>query len=522
MIDLDGVSAIADVVRQQARRRGQAIALKLGERETTFSALDRAASQVADRLLAMGLQPGDRAAILLKNSDRFLEILFGCMKARVTLTPVNARLAPPEIAYVLKDSGAKVFFVGPDFLPLADKALEGLDKAPLKIGLGGDHGPWADYEAWRDAGAAIDPMLAHQPDDDVLQLYTSGTTGMPKGVQLTNGNYMAFMQLAQAIPGFDFRPDETVLCAMPQFHVAGANISILGVASGARTVMLPDLIPAVLIEMMQTERVNHAFLVPAVIMMVMQHPATASADFSALKSISYGASPIAEELLTVARARFGCDMLQLYGMTETVGAATYLPPKAHDPAMGKLRSCGIPWPGIDIQLVDGDGRPVEQGEVGEIVIRAPVVMKAYWNKPEATADTVRNGWLHTGDAAFQDADGYIFIYDRVKDMIVSGGENVYPAEVENAIFGHPQVADVAVIGVPDERWGEAVKAIVVAKPGETVDPASVIAWAKERIAGYKVPKSVDVIEAIPRNPSGKILRRELRKPYWEGHERMVG
>jgi acyl-CoA synthetase (AMP-forming)/AMP-acid ligase II len=521
MLDLTGVGAIADVVRRQAGVRPNAIALKLGERETTFAALDKAANRVADRLLMLGLQPGDRAAILLKNSDRFLEILFGCLKARVTLTPVNARLAPPEIAYVLADSGSKAFFVGSDFLPLADKALEGMDRKPIQIALGASRDPWTDYEQWRNAGAAIDPFLPHSPEDDVIQLYTSGTTGMPKGVQLTNANYLAFMQLAQAIPGFDFRPDETVLCAMPQFHVAGANISILGIASGARTVMLPDLLPAVLIDLLQTERVNHAFIVPAVIMMIMQHPATATADFSALKSISYGASPIAEDLLATAKARFGCDMLQLYGMTETVGAATYLPPAAHDPAMGKLRSCGIPWPGIEIRLVDGEGVDVKQGEVGEIIIRSPTNMKGYWNRPDATLDTIRDGWLYTGDAAYQDADGYIFIYDRVKDMIVSGGENVYPAEVENAIFGHPQVADVAVIGVPDERWGEAVKAIVVAKPGQTVDAASVIAWAKERIAGYKVPKTVDVVEAIPRNPSGKILRRELRQPYWEGHGRMV-
>jgi acyl-CoA synthetase (AMP-forming)/AMP-acid ligase II len=522
MIDLEGVTAIADVVRRQAERRGSEIALKLGDRETSFAGLEARANRVADKLLAMGMQPGDRAAILLKNSDSFLEILFGCLKARVTLTPVNARLAPPEIAYVLNDSGAKAFFVGPDFLPVADKALEAVSPAPLRIGLGGKSGPWADYSDWRDSGAAIDPNLTHDPDDDVLQLYTSGTTGMPKGVQLTNANYMAFMRLAQAIPGFDFRPGETVLCAMPQFHVAGANISILGVASGSRTVMLPDLLPEALIGLLSGERVNHAFLVPAVINMIMQHPAIETADLSALKSISYGASPIAEDLLVMAKARFGCDMLQLYGMTETVGAATYLPPAAHDPALNKLRSCGIAWPGVELKLVDANGQEVKRGEVGEILLRAPVVMKGYWHRPEATAETIRDGWLHTGDAAYQDEEGYIFIYDRVKDMIVTGGENVYPAEVENAIFGHPQVADVAVIGVPDEKWGEAVKAVVVARPGETVDEASVIAWARERIAAYKAPKSVDVVAAIPRNPSGKILRRELRAPYWEGRNRMVG
>ncbi|MFZ4121646.1 MAG: long-chain-fatty-acid--CoA ligase [Caulobacterales bacterium] len=521
MIDLAGVGVLADITRRQAEKRPHEIAVKLGPSEITFAELDARASRVADRLLAMGLVPGDRAAFLSKNTDVFPELMFGAAKARVCLTPVNARLAAPEIAYVIQDSAAKVFFAGPEFLALADKSLEACANQPLRIALLGEASGWTPYAAWRDAGAAIDPMLPNEGQDDVLQLYTSGTTGMPKGVQLTNANYLAFMSLAQSIPGFDFQPGETVLCAMPQFHVAGTNISMLGVASGARTVMLPDLIPAVVLDLMQQERVNHAFLVPAVILMLMSQPNIAQVDFSALKSISYGASPIAEDLLATARARFGCDMLQLYGMTETCGAATYLPPAAHDPVLGKLRSCGVAWPGIDVKLVDANGQEVPLGQVGEIVIRAPVNMKGYWNKPEATAETIRNSWLHTGDAAYQDSDGYFFIYDRVKDMIVSGGENVYPAEVENAIFGHPQVADVAVIGVPDEKWGEAVKAIVVAKPGQTVDAESVIAWARERIAAYKAPKSVDVVETIPRNPSGKILRRELRAPYWEGKTRMV-
>ncbi|MDX2235610.1 MAG: AMP-binding protein, partial [Hyphomonadaceae bacterium] len=226
--------------------------------------------------------------------------------------------------------------------------------------------------------------------------------------------------------------------------------------------------------------------------------------------------------LVRAQARFGCGFLQFYGMTETVGAGTYLPPEAHDPAKGKLRSCGIPWPGVEVKVVDAEGAEMPVGAVGEIVIRAPIVMKGYFNKPDGTAEAIRNGWMHTGDAAYKDADGYFFIYDRVKDMIVTGGENVYPAEVENAVFGHPAVADVAVIGVPDDKWGEAVKAVVVLKPGESADEAAIIAWARERVAGYKAPKSVDFVSAIPRNPTGKVLRRELRKPYWEGRERMVG
>ena len=222
------------------------------------------------------------------------------------------------------------------------------------------------------------------------------------------------------------------------------------------------------------------------------------------------------------RTSWGARFTQLYGLTETVGAGTYLPPEAHDPSWGKLRSCGVPWPAAIIRCVDADGNPVPTGEVGEIVIKAGFIMKGYWNRSDATAEAIdAHGFFRTGDAGYFDADGFLYIHDRVKDMIVSGGENVYPAEVENAIFGHPGVADVAVIGVPDEQWGEAVKAIIVAKPGEDVSSDSIVAWARERIAGYKCPKSVDFIEALPRNPSGKILRKDLREPYWAGQDRRV-
>ena len=240
-----------------------------------------------------------------------------------------------------------------------------------------------------------------------------------------------------------------------------------------------------------------------------------------MKTLAYGASPISDDLLLRAKARFACAFTQFYGMTETTGAGTLLADDAHDPALGKLRSCGKAWAGMELRIVDGAGREVGVGEVGEIVLRGPVVMRGYWNKPEATVQATREGWMHTGDAAYADAEGYVFIYDRVKDMIVTGGENVYPAEVENAIFGHPDVADVAVIGVPDAKWGEAVKAMVVLKPGATPDAANVIAWARTRIAGFKAPGSVDFVAAIPRNITGKILRRELRKPYWEGRDRLV-
>ena len=523
MLDLSQVRSLADVSRVQARTLGDKTALVFEDRRTGYATLDRAASQVGQRLRQEWVHPHERIAMLAKNSDTFYELWFGALKARVCLTPVNFRLAAPEIAYILKDSRAKLLFVGRDFFEMAEKAIADLPEKPRVISLDGPHGDWIDYAAWRDRAEPVDPNMEVDPHDDVIQLYTSGTTGNPKGVQLTNRNYVeGFLRCAQQVEGFNYGEDEAVLNAMPLFHVAGTNVGLAGLAAGSTVVVVKDLVPAAVIDLIQREKINHAFFVPAVIMMLLNAPEMAGADLSTMKTVSYGASPIAEDVLLTAQERFGCGFLQFYGMTETVGGGTYLPPAAHDPAKGKLRSCGIPWPNVEVKVVDAHGGEVPLGEVGEIVIKAPIVMKGYYNNPAATAEAVKDGWMHTGDAAYQDADGYFFIYDRVKDMIVSGGENIYPAEVENAVFGHPDVADVAVIGVPDDKWGEAVKAVVVLKPGATPNEGSIIEYARQKVAAYKTPKSIDFIDAIPRNASGKILRRELRKPYWVGRERMVG
>ena len=290
---------------------------------------------------------------------------------------------------------------------------------------------------------------------------------------------------------------------------------------GAMTLIVKEINPVELLKLIEEHKVNHTYWVPAVILSLLQTPNVRDTDFSSLKMVGYGSSPIAEDLLVEAQEVMGCSFYQLYGLTETTGAGTYLPPHAHDPALGKLRSCGIPWPDVDVRCVDEDGNDVPQGEVGEITITAKALMKGYWNRPDATAKSIRNGVFYTGDAGYFDEDGYLFIYDRLKDMIVTGGENVYPAEVENAIFGHPDVADVAVIGVPDDKWGESVKAIIVPNADAKPTPEEIIAWARERIAGYKCPKSVEYIDAMPRNPSGKILRRQLSDPYWEGRDRRV-
>lgn len=522
MIDTENMPHIADITRYQASVRGDDVAIWFEGTEISYSELEVRSNQVANGLLAAGIQPGDRVAYLAKNLGEYFEMLLGCAKIRATMAGMNNRLAAPELQFVLSDSESQVLFVSTDFYGVVDQILDECPMLKKVIAIEGGRGDWDDYSSWREAQSADNPGIETFPTDDVIQLYTSGTTGLPKGVQLTNANYTSFMQQAGVLDWAGYDADDAVMVAMPLFHVAGVNVGVLALHQGCKVVVLREIHPVVILDLIEQHKIAQAFWVPAVILMLSQTPGVRERDFSALKNITYGASPITEDLLLEAKDLFGCKFTQVYGLTETTGGGTYLPPEAHDPAWGKLRSCGVPYPGTTIKCVDESGNEVPQGDVGEIVIQSGFVMKGYWKRPEATEDAVKNTYFYTGDAGYFDEDGFLFIHDRVKDMIVSGGENVYPAEVENAIFGHPGVADVAVIGVPSEKWGEEVKALIVPKDGETPSEADIIAWTKERIAGYKCPKSVELIDAMPRNPSGKILRKDLREPYWEGIERRVG
>lgn len=522
MLDTKAMPHIADIPRVQSEIRPDDVAFWYRGEDTTYAALDTRANQVANGLTSLGVTPDQRVGYLAKNTAVYYEMMFGCAKIRAVMNGVNTRLAAPEVQFILSDAQVRVLFVGPEWFSMIEQIKDQCPDLEHIITLEGTHAGWPEFTSWRDSFDTAAPDIRTEDQDDVIQLYTSGTTGLPKGVMLTNANYKNFMDQAAMLEWSSYDVGDNVMNAMPLFHVAGVNVGILAAAQGARTVVLPEINPAEILDLIESQNINHAFWVPAVILMLSQMPDFRDRDYSSLKQIFYGASPITEDLLKTAVEVMGARFTQLYGLTETVGAATYLPPEAHDPSWGKLRSCGVPWPEAIVRCVDGEGNPVPTGEVGEIVIQSDVVMKGYWNRPDATEDAIREGFFHTGDAGYFDEDGFLFIHDRVKDMIVSGGENVYPAEVENAIFGHPDVADVAVIGVPDEKWGEAVKAIIVPKEGTQPTPEDIIAWARERIAGYKCPKSVDYIEALPRNPSGKILRKDLREPYWEGQARRVG
>jgi long-chain acyl-CoA synthetase len=515
------IATVADVTRHHGATRPRQVALRFGDETITYRALDERANQVAQGLIAAGIAPQARLAVLAKNSPDFFELWFGAAKANAVLVPVNFRLAPPEARFVINDAKAELLFVGADFYPLVEKISPELETVREIIALDGNHPLWPDYASWRARQKTSDPDLPILGRDCAIQMYTSGTTGHPKGAQLSHDNLLTLLPGALNQWGNWHEGDVNLVC-MPLFHIGGSGWGLVGLYRGIENVLTKDFDPAAILRVIEERRISKALFVPAMLLFLLQAPQCRDTDFSSLELIVYGASPAPIELLRNAVKTFGCGLAQVYGLTETTGAITYLPPEDHgDEAVERMKSCGKAMAGVELKVVDAAGNALPPGEVGEVVCRTPQVMLGYWNLPEASERSIRGGWFHTGDAGYLDKDGYLYIYDRVKDMIVSGGENIYPAEIESALFGHPAIADVAVIGVPDEQWGEAVKAIIVKKPGASLETGELIAYARERLAGYKVPKSVDFVEALPRNPSGKILKRELRKPYWQGRERQV-
>jgi fatty-acyl-CoA synthase len=523
MSSLDKNDIFTDLLRVQARERPDATALIFGDRSTSYGELDRYSNQIANGLIGLGVEEQERVGYLGKNSDHYFSLLLGATKARVVLVPINWRLAPAEIATILADAGITLLFVGRGFGDVA--AGLSASRRLRCVSIDGANAGWADYAAWRDGQSPDAPTVRPEPDHTFIQLYTSGTTGLPKGVELANRNFVGSVFAASQGGWGDWQVSDVILLCLPVSHIAASGLGLFSLAYGCSMVILEEVDLAAITESIAKHRVTSALLVPAVIAMLVQHAMATRADFSSVRSLVYGASPIADALIEQAQTVFSnADLWQLYGLTESGGSAgAVLSPEMHAPALGKRRSCGKPPPGAAAQIIGPAGEQLASGQVGELVIHVPGIMKGYWRNPPATAAAFHgDGWLRTGDAAYMDQDGFVYIQDRIKDMIITGGENVYPAEIENALYGHPAIADVAVIGVPDAHWGEAVKAVVVLRPDWTAAADELIAYARERIAGYKLPKSVEFADALPRNAAGKVLRRELRETYWANSARRVG
>jgi long-chain acyl-CoA synthetase len=514
--------SLANTLRRHLGERGDAPMMVYGDRTITWSQMHGRAAQVAQALLAEGVTAGDRIAFLDKNGPEFFEVLFGAGMVNAVTVAVNWRLAAPEVEYTVNDAEARVLFVGPEFVRIIDE-IEGALQTVKKIIVIGGHDRHQTFEAWMGEQKAVDPEAPSTPDDVALQLYTSGTTGLPKGAMITNTNLGSLIDYAAT--AWSLSGDSTNVVCMPLFHIGGAGWALVGMWAGAKSLLYREFDPMEILEGLTKYKVTNALFVPAMLQFLCMVPSAAEGDYSTLRSIVYGASPITNDVLLKAMQTFNCDFVQVYGLTETTGAITQLSPEDHDPEgprAGLLRSAGKPYPWVELRIVDGDGNDLPAGGVGELWTRSVQNMKGYWNKPEATAATFTDdGWLKTGDGGYVDAEGFVFLTDRMKDMIVSGGENVYPVEIENALSLHPAIADVAIIGVPDDRWGETVKAVVVKAEGAEITPQEIIAYARERLAGFKCPTSVDFAEVLPRNPSGKLLKRELREPYWRGRERNI-
>lgn len=491
-----------------------------GDYRATFGQhLDRVGKLVT-ALRTLGVGPGDRFAVMALNSHQYLECYHAAFLGAGVVNPLNLRLAAPELEYILADSGTKVCVTDAFFAPLINqvRAAAGIEHV-IMIGAGDaphDH-------AYEDLIGASESVIPDEPEeeDPVVLMYTGGTTGLPKGVLLDQRAEM--LNAYHVLQTWTFTPDDVYLHQTPMFHAASMG-GILGIpAIGASSVFLPLFDPAQVLTLTEQHGVTATVMVPTMIGMMLSHPEFAPERLATLRTLTYGASPMPQALLDRLLGLFpDLDVFQGYGMTEASAVLTALLPEDHRVGGDRLRSAGRAVRGVALSIQGPDGEILPRGETGEVCARAGNFMREYWKKPEATTEAFRGGWYHTGDAGYLDDEGFLYLVDRVKDMIVTGGENVYSVEVENAISTHPAVAQVAVIGVPSEKWGEAVHAIVVPKPDTEVTEAEIIAHARAAIAGYKVPKSVEFrAEPLPLSGAMKVLKRDLRAPYWEGRDRGV-
>lgn len=484
-------------VRSLAQTRPDQIALRCGEAALTYLELDRRSSQVANALLRRGVRAGDRVCYIGRNWPEFFEVLFGCAKIGAVLAPLNWRLTPTDIAQLMADADSTVAITDREF-----SAAAAASATVITISDG--------YEKWRDHECSDDPGIHSAPSAEFIQFYTSGTTGLPKGVIISIRN---LAHLFQAGPHWRLGPESIVSVVMPLFHMGGSAWALVALLSGAQCVLAPAFDASSLVADLADHGVTNVLVAPTMLQMMVDVADVERADYSTVRSIVYGSAPISLPLLRRTQEVFGAELMQVYGLTETCGAVVQLGPTDHYGS--RLASVGLPYPWVELQIRDANGSVVSAaGQDGEIWIRSGQCSEGYWRRPIETAALLTDdGWLRTGDVGHVDKDGYLFITDRLKDMIITGGENVYPSEVERVLVEHPDVVEVAVIGVPDRTWGEAVTAVIVPRDNSQITERRLLEWSQSRIAGFRRPKRIHLVHELPHNPSGKVLKTELRQRF---------
>ena len=479
-------------------------------RRFTYAELDARANRIAHVLRAKGVRKGDRVALLLMNGVEYLEAYFGAAKIGAVMVPLNWRLVPDELEFIIGDAGAVVLIYGEE-LDDSAKALQPRElpvKQWIRCGDKSTLPDWADdYEALTADASTDEPEIEGDTDDLLFIMYTSGTTGLPKGAVHTHGT-MAWASLTINMTA-DMRYRDRYLQILPLFHVGALTPATAAIHRGGSLVVMRAFDPTTVFKVIEDEKITTGLAVPAMLNFMLQVPGHAEADTSRLRWLMSGAAPVPVSLIE-AYAKLGIEIHQVYGLTETCGPACLISPEE---AISKAGSTGPAFFHTDVRVVGEDGKSVAPGEVGEVIIRGPHIMKEYWNRPEATAETIRDGWLYSGDLATVDKEGFVYIQDRKKDMIISGGENIYPAEIENVLQGHPGILEAAVIGQPSEKWGESPAAIVVANPDAAPTAEEILEYCSGKLARFKLPRVIEFADEIPRNPTGKILKRILREQF---------
>lgn len=518
--------SVVEALKQAVSSHPNTRAVVCGSNNLKFAELSDRVNRLSSALANLGIRRGDRVAVLSLNCHRFLEMYYGVPQLGAAIVPINYRLPAHEVQYILEHSGSRAIAVDDTMRPLIEGIRPRLSQVEHFISIGDTTvDGFVPYETLLESGSPSFEGPQIDPSELMGLFYTSGTTGEPKGVMLTHANVESNVRHSMSV--YQYRADDIYLHAAPMFHLADGAAVFVHTARAGTQVLIPRFDPTLVLEAVQRERVTLVLLVPTMINFMLHHPELNRYDLSSIRHITYGASPIAPEVLKRAMETFGCEFGQGYGLTEASPLLTVLTAEDHRWALQNdervLASCGKPVPGVEVRVVDFEGNEVKPGDVGEIIARGPNIMAGYWKRSADTADAIRDGWLHTGDLATVDRHGYLYLVDRKKDMIVTGGENVFSTEVEAVLYQHPAIKEAAVIPIPDPDWGESVHACITLKEGVHLTQQEVIEFCRPRLANYKLPRSVEFVDGeLPKGGTGKILKKQLRERYWSGRERRVG